>query len=264
MQPLKYERVIYDNNPLFSVACQLTFPSVLSIESKLPDVFQDRIRHQYPEFKENRGLPLAFGFPNVIDNPPIRVGNVTYQFVANEGEGRTWTISLAHNSLALGTTHYERWEQFLDHLEGPLAALNEIYQPAYFTRIGLRYQNAIVRSKLGLSNSRWNELLNPNIVTVFNITENDNDIEASTSQSIVSLGEGKKVQVILGLGMDNAGRETVYVVDNDFYIEQRVEVSDAKTKLAALNRQSGPVFRWCISDTLHDAMGPERLSSIGG
>jgi uncharacterized protein (TIGR04255 family) len=52
------ERIVYRNNPLTEVVCQLRFPPILSIESELPVKFQDAIREMYPSFQEKVELPL--------------------------------------------------------------------------------------------------------------------------------------------------------------------------------------------------------------
>ena len=51
--------------------------------------------------------------------------------------------------------------EFAKRLDRVLAALIQLYQPAYFTRVGLRYINAIDRAALGLEDCLWRELIQP-------------------------------------------------------------------------------------------------------
>ena len=53
------ERVIYQNNTLGEVVCQLRFPTILRIEASSPADFQDAIREAYPLFitKKSPELP---------------------------------------------------------------------------------------------------------------------------------------------------------------------------------------------------------------
>lgn len=53
------------------------------------------------------------------------------------------------------------WEDFKERLITPLQKLLEIYKPAFFERVGLRYVDAFQRSKLGLQSSSWAELIQP-------------------------------------------------------------------------------------------------------
>lgn len=55
------ERVIYDQNPLEEVICELRFPQILRIESEAPAAFQDRVRGEYPLV--NKRTPLNLGLP---------------------------------------------------------------------------------------------------------------------------------------------------------------------------------------------------------
>ena len=71
-----------------------------------------------------------------------------YQFISADGG---WKVSLAKGFIALSTTRYTRWEEFAKRLDVVLAAFIKIYQPAYFTRVGLRYMNAVNKAALGLA-----------------------------------------------------------------------------------------------------------------
>jgi len=255
MQIPPYERVIYKRNPLNSVTCQLTFPAILSIDAKVPNEFQDSIRAQYPEYNELRGLSATLGPQPGQPNLPIRLGNATYQFIAGE-PNELWVVSLNQSSISLSTTHYVKWEDFLEHLENPLKMLLRIYSPYCFSRIGLRYQNAIYRSKLGLAEAQWKDLLHPHIASIFNVTDDDADVEANYTQATVRLGTDRKVLMNFGLGHDPVAKESLYVIDNDFFSEKRIEVNDATTILNSLHGESGRLFRWCVSDKLHDALEP--------
>jgi len=56
---------------------------------------------------------------------------------------------------------YIRWEEFKDKLSLGLAAFVAVYEPSYFTRLGLRYRDLIQRSKLNLEGEPWSKLLKP-------------------------------------------------------------------------------------------------------
>src|SRR3989442_14073067 len=146
-------RVLYERNTLQTVVCQLRFPQILRIEADEPVAFQERIRAEYPILNTRAQLDLAAALPEEIAKLvnaslplPIRQGRA-YDFASPDEK---WKATLAGTFIALTATRaYERWEGFKTRLTPLVNAVIEIYQPAFFSRIGLRYQNAIQRSALG-------------------------------------------------------------------------------------------------------------------
>ena len=141
-------RQIFKRRQLLEVICQLRFPDILKIESTDPAEFQDRIRGEYPQYqKKVEQLP-----PQIVNGKPVPQGTVNnYQFISEDSQ---WKVSLTKGFVALSTHGYLRWEEFAKRLDRALAALIQLYQPAYFTRVGLRYINAIDRAALGLEDAQ--------------------------------------------------------------------------------------------------------------
>ena len=255
-------RVIYAANPLVEVICQLRFPAILRIDSELPVAFQERIRAQYPDLRERTdGIPeLPGGVPRQIadllrSSFAARKRAVGYDFVSPDG---LWTVGLTREFLSVGTTRYERWEGFRERLAIPFHALLDIYQPSFFTRVGLRYQDLIQRTRLGLQGQEWASLLQPHIAGLLSASNLNADINATFAQTAIGF-RGNLGQVTLRHGLVQAadGQETCYLFDADFFTDQRIENDDAYEKLDYFNHQSGRLFRWCIGNVLHDAMGPQ-------
>ena len=139
------ERCIYGRNMLLEVICQLRFPDILKIEAQEPYAFQDAIRGEYPQYqKKVEQLP-----PQIVNGKPVPQGTVNnYQFISEDSQ---WKVSLTKNFIALSTNAYTRWEEFAKRLDRILAAFIQAYQPAYFSRVGLRYINAFRREELELA-----------------------------------------------------------------------------------------------------------------
>ena len=151
-------RVIYQENPLVEVICQLRFPLLLRIDTEPPADFQEALREEYPKLKVEKSLGINISVQGNI--PPPGPTGLKYEF-ASEEDDPIWKVVLANNFLALTTQRYQRWEEFRERLEKLITTLVEIYRPNFFTRIGLRYQDLIVRSKLGLKDYSWTDLLEP-------------------------------------------------------------------------------------------------------
>jgi uncharacterized protein (TIGR04255 family) len=252
-------RVIYAKHPLTGVACQLNFPPILQIETEVPAAFQERIRQQYMVYEPSRTVNL----PPELINIPLRGGSAQHRFLDNTPDSAVWSVTLTPTSLAMSTTHYERWEYFRQRFADPLAAFIEIYKPAFFTRVGLRYQNTIRRSNLGIKDVPWSELLHPYIAGILPVVDDEQDVEAIQTVNVLKLDEDRKVRLGHGMLIEDETSEPIYIIDNDLYSERKLEIQDAGTVLDSLNGASGNLFRWCITERLHNALEPGPVEQLG-
>lgn len=256
----EFPRILYDKNPLDFVICQLRFPPILRIETELPSGFQESVRSKFPLFNDARPpAGLVGGLPQELSSLlgamlPTSIPR-TYEFASTDS---VWQITLTRESLALTCRKYRRWEEFRTMLTAPFSALLEHYAPAFFSRIGLRYRDVICRSDLGLSNVPWNELLRPELAGEFHSPLAAN-IKLASHQLVLSLSGGA-AQVLIQHGIaPRQDQEICYYIDNDFSIEQRRETDNAIETLDYFSKQSWRLFRGCIGDRLHNAMGPRPI-----
>lgn len=254
-------RVIYQKNPLTEVICQLSFPTILRIDSEVPARFQEKIREEYPIYQETQGASLKLNFPQelaqVIGNAlPLKSGRATYQFLSAD---RKWRVILTRESLSVSTIEYKKWEDFKRHLEIAFGAFLEEYKPLFFTRIGLRYQDLIQRSKMGLENVGWSELLNPSLAGELSAPEIVDRITHCVNQLTITLDDNGSM-VLLNHGLaSNENSEVSYIIDSDFLTEEKTEVKNVIERLDYFNKFSGRLFRWCISEKLHNALEPQPI-----
>ena len=253
-------RVIYQKNPLAEVICQISFPAILKIDSELPAKYQEFLRDEYPIFAEaqssNVKLNLVPEVAQLMGLPPsLRGGKSIYEFISQDS---LWKVTLTRESFAIQTRAYEKWEDFKAHLNIPLKALRQVYAPTFITRIGLRYQDIIKRSELELEGAEWGDLLKPQIAAELSSPDIANEIIGCMNQIKLSLGDdGSFITLNHGLETtDKSGDEVCYLIDSDFFTEQKTEVQNVIQKLDEFNRHSGRLFRWCIADKLHNALLP--------
>jgi len=226
----------------------------LRIDAEPPVGFQERIRDVFPIYRD--GATQVGAVPNellqlVRSAMPQALRQPRAFFSADEA----WIITLASESLALEAKHYTHWEDFHERFTGPLAALVDEYRPAFYTRLGLRYRNVLHRDSLGLGDASWADLLRAEIAAELTAPEISNAVEQAASQTLVRLREfGSKVQIRHGL-TDEQG-EVCYVLDNDFYVEGQIEEANVDAVLQYFSLQAHRLFRWSISDRLHEALGP--------
>ena len=252
------ERVIYNKNPLESVICQLRFPAILKISSEPPVAFQDALRKHYPLFREVPSLDMAAGVPRELSALMGKLlpapATKAYELSSEDG---IWQIVLTQESLALTCKKYHRWEQFEAALETARSLLLSIYEPPFFTRIGLRYRDVISRYGLGLRDVPWDQLLTSELAGELHsrIAES---VEQTWHQLVLRLQtDAAKVTLQHGLGIKDGGE--CYIIDCDFYTVERTGVQDAGRILDYFNRQAGRFFKWCIAERLHAAMEPNPI-----
>jgi uncharacterized protein (TIGR04255 family) len=253
-------RVLYDLNPLDEVVCQVRFPSILRIDTEPPAAFQEQIRAEYPNYEQVSPLRFPTNVPPQLaqllaaDLPFAR--QKSHEFASRD---RVWKVSITRDYLALTCARYERWERFRERFAAALAALSQQYAPAFFTRIGLRYQDIISRRKLNLrDDTPWSELISAPVASLLGTPETAADVDGL--QTVVSM----KLPDEIGNGIFRfslaemqTDHERVFLIDGDFFTEQQTEPANVFDRLDAFHGQARLFFRWCITDTLHRAMLPQ-------
>jgi uncharacterized protein (TIGR04255 family) len=255
-------RSIYEKNPLNEVICQIRFSPILKIDAEVPFHFQEGIRTDYPEYEAKtplRGpgeLPPQVAEIFAAEFPFI--GRKAHEFLSSD---KVWKLSLARDFLALTTKKYDEWGTFRRRLGTGLSLLNQNYHPPYFNRIGLRYQNVIRRSDMGLSNVPWSDLLNPAVSGPLGSVI-DQSVLGLQTRCLINLSEEiGQVQVHYALLDEEDSQENVFVIDADFFNDKQTEPSNVFKYLDAFNKRARDLFQWSIKKRLHDAMGPILVSA---
>ena len=253
------KRVIYKNNPLDKVICQLRFPPILKIDTKVPDEFQERIRDSFPEFSEKAEIKLPI-FKSAQNDTPAEItpmGNKNYEF---SSEDKVWTINLTRTFLALSTKKYERREDFRTHFKTPLQAFIEIYKPSVFSRVGLRYIDIIRRSDLNLTDIPWSELLKSRVLWLLGSSEVNRNIRSFQAQCEIELDDKTSIaRVITGLVDGQKPDEECFMIDTDFFTTNKTAISDVESKMDYFHIQGSRLIQWLITERLHNAMEPVNL-----
>ena len=252
-------RCIYRRNQLGEVICQLRFPEILSIEANIPAQFQEVIRDEYPVYSVRKEMPAPklSGTPGNLQLEKQQPTN-NYQFASADG---MWRVNLTSRFISLACNRYTRWEDFAKKLDKPLAAFIQIYRPAFYERVGLRYVNFISRFDTGLNDVRFRELIAAQYLGLL-ADEQVSEIGAtrSTVDAEIPIRGGCRAKIHAGPGMvkrnGQADKEVKFVLDLDLYMPGKVEVKLSAGALQTLHSQAFPLFRDAITDTLHDAMEP--------
>ena len=253
-------RTIYRKNQLGEVICQLRFPEILSIEANLPVDFQEAIRDAFPVYsvRKEPQPPKLSGLPghlSVEKQPEI----TNYQFATADNQ---WRVNLTSRFISLACSRYQSWEEFAKKLDKPLAAFLQIYKPAFYERVGLRYLNFISRKALSLDDVPFRELLQP---CYLGLLAEEDVLEAgatrNTMDAELAIRGGCRAKIHAGPGMlklhGQQQQEPRFILDLDVFMPGQIPVNHSAGALQTLHCQAWSIFRGAITDTLHDAMEPE-------
>ena len=252
-------RVTYRKNQLGEVICQLRFPEILAIAAKPPVDFQEAIRADYPQYASRMEAPAPklTGVPGnlTLQNQPA---TINYSFISADG---VWRVNLTAKFISLSCNRYTCWEDFAAKLDQPLAAFIQIYKPAYFERIGLRYVNFFSRKKLELEQTPYRELI---AQCYLGVMGDEQVVEPSVGRSGVdaeiALRGGCRVKLHAGPGQlhrnGKSDGEVKFIFDQDLYMPGKIAPNLSAPALQTLHAQAWSIFRDAITDELHDAMEP--------
>jgi len=253
------DRVIYSKNPLKEVICQLRFPTILEIGSEPPALFQKKIRATYPLYEKGEA-PLPKEIAEILAQFPIPKPSegISHKFLTADSNR---FISLASGFVALTDHKYQRWEQFRRELVLAQTSLEEVYQPTFYSRIGLRYRDVIDKEEIGLGNEPWDSLLNSPLIGLLGASNIGGHVRTIQTEASIKIDEvpGGFATLRHGLGPPSQGEKPVYVIDVDLYTNERSSGNDVSSILDRFNRIVGNLFRWAISSKLHQALEPRAI-----
>lgn len=261
---VEHPRCHYTRSPLVEAICQLRFPTILSIDAKEPAEFQETIRHTFPRYAVKKDQPApritGLGTPQakVEQLPPIN----NYTFISEDG---FWKLNLTKDFISLSTLRYTSWEDFASQLDKALASFIQIYQPDAFTRVGLRYLNAVSRKALGLNDLLWDDLIQTPYLGILGEPDVDETQVTKCSVDIEKkLPDNCHLKVHAGPGLlaprGKQDPEPRFILDQDLSHTGSLPVDQVAQQLETLHTYAGQLFHGAITDELHNAMGPVALA----
>ncbi|GKK13877.1 TPA: TIGR04255 family protein [Klebsiella variicola] len=130
------------NAPVYFALAQIKFTPIAAMAKYVPDI-QDYLRTKgFPEFESHSSNQLLFE-QNAPNEPPKPIFQefTQWHFIS---EDRDTNFILGNDHITLQTTNYDTHEPFLEHLLTGLDCVRSITKPAYATRMGIRYFDAVM------------------------------------------------------------------------------------------------------------------------
>ncbi len=257
------KRVVFRRNPLFAVSAQVRFHPILRIQVETPVEFQEAIRSDFAGYQVVNPAPISI--PPMVPSEVQAAMRNTLQSTLNisferahrfESSDGNWTVQLSQGSMTMACKAYPRWEDFREKFRPVLESFVRIYCPPFMIAVGLRYQNAIERSKLGLKGVNWSELLKPFIAAEFS-SDGMSEADILSDLHRFEFREGPdRILVQHGMATNQLTKEQVYSIDSNLNSTGKVELTDVIPRLNQLNKHSGSLFRLCITDRLFASLEP--------
>ena len=244
-------RVLYEANPLVDVICHFEFPRLLAIDNELPVDFQKALVSRYP-LLETRTVSAR-----AESEPAEETGGrrLIYEFSSADKEN---VILLGSDFLGVRAFKYERWEFFREAVETAIRTLLSTYTLSVFTGITLNYVNVVNKEALGMKDVPWRDLIRPSLVGTMSESEvPDDSVEEMHTSCILPIDDGF-LRIRSALVETSDEKTTCFLIDNEYIFDESVDADESKVLpiVRRFNLESGRVFRWCITERLHQALRP--------
>ena len=232
----KVEPVTYQRNLLEKAVCELRFPTLYGLERGKPPVsLANALRKQFPEH-------------GIVDGLNLSAGAVEQDFgYAFMDKKRRTTVTFRASALSIETNFYQSFEDFSERVLLVAEAAKTAIDSEIFTRIGLRYINAVPYEQANIANWVNLALVSPLALGLFGQP-------AEYSGRVAATEEGGGYLLQHGIGKHNQTGQYQYLLDFDFWRED-VPFSDLSAALGALHEMEFRFFHWSLGPAAFEYMG---------
>jgi uncharacterized protein (TIGR04255 family) len=262
-----FDRVVYENNPLAEVVCQVRFQKTGDINEDEVEALKSSFANDgYTDFYQEVSistppLPIDVQGSIRIEIPQVRI----HYFSSPD---KTWKASVCSEFVALTCLKYSNWDDFSRRLLMLIERFNPMRKEILPKRLGLRYRDVIEREPLGLGHVPWHELVAPFLLgpllpnaLASGQTPSESEVVSTAAQSMLKLDSSMVLLQSALLTSINSERRA-FLIDADFFLEDGLSPNllanptILKSKLDILHANAGALFRRGITERLHHALRP--------
>jgi uncharacterized protein (TIGR04255 family) len=154
--------------------------------------------------------------------------------------------------IAISTRKYSVWENFIMQVDDIVNIFTDCYHPSFYTRIGLRYIDVIQRSKWGLEDCKWSELIDKKVLGFMD----DKTMNYSMRAESINSDNRSKTIYNFQLAKIKESEEQVFMIDCDYHILDDVELTNYVNEAENLHTHSSNFIKSAITPKLEKAMKP--------
>jgi uncharacterized protein (TIGR04255 family) len=239
-QPLRVPdagRAHYARNFIRLAVCELRFPTLFELEGEHPPVaFARALRKEYPTHE-------------LLANVALNAGGLAHAnaHAFRSRKGR-WSVTLRAAAVSLETSLYESFDEFVTRLAFVVKAAESTIDSDFFTRVGLRYINALPCAPEVAGGWVNEALVGPLVVGTYGtVGEYWQRVQGPTRVGGYTFQHGVPIQA------GEQARE--YMLDFDFFKED-VAVVDALSVVKELHELEHAMFDWSLGPKAKEHLGP--------
>jgi uncharacterized protein (TIGR04255 family) len=234
----KVKSVRYERNFITTAVCEFRFPTLLELETSPPTDFQKKIRKDYPFYE-----------PQIIEmgGSERLTREARYLFRSKD---QNWTVSLRSFSLSLETSRYLDFEDFFTRLKILLDTSKEYIDTDFFTRVGLRYLNAIPITDNQLEGWICPDLVASLTKGVYGSAEK----YSGTIQGYTELGQYSFRHGTKHVELREEKNQSMYILDFDYFSEN-IEIKNVLNTIKGFNEINFSFFNWCLGEKAKAYLG---------
>lgn len=235
--------------PLTEVICQVRYPSILRITTEDPADFQERIRHRYPEFQKKHTYQFQLPVPGNPASPSAELQPISFLFTNPNEQVQ---VALSPSFYAVSSMTYGGWQNFLKDINLVHESVTEIYEPAYSTRIGLRYINRLTTTNTGVkSPEELLKLIRDELTTTLR-----GPVWENTAEMVGVINfENHPAQLNLRYGYEVDDSTPTFLIDIDYFEEGHVNFTEVLLRYDHFHESIYRAFRWVVTDKALERFG---------
>jgi len=229
----------FDRNFITQVICEMRFPILFDLDKdKPPASFVSQLRKSYPVYELHQEVKVGLAGGNSH--------SAVHIFRGRNG----WSITLRPSSLVLETLRYESFEKFSEQLDSLIRIAAPVIDSDFFTRVGLRYTNAIPFQAGEIDGWINPHLVKPLASGLFGQPQEfSGRIGGTTADGGFLFSHG--------IGESSPSKGLAYILDFDLFKED-VLVDEAMRLVRKLHEYEFSMFSWAIGEKARAHLGPSR------
>jgi uncharacterized protein (TIGR04255 family) len=225
------------------VVCQMRFPPVLELANHPPAEFQRRVHEEYP-------VALIQGQDRLEVGGDVAMTVSRSLIWAFQDRQAEWTVSLAPTFLALETTHYIRFEEFIRRFLYVIEIARETYLIDLRERLGLRYVDRISRENHPQLPDDWTDHIRPEVIPLRAFRGAD-EPQMGTLEARFKFGDRALAvrSLYTDRGFSNVAHDQL-ILDFDCYTDERGDLNGIDVLLREYKEITYRAFRWTLGDLI--------------
>ena len=174
------------------------------------------------------------------------------------GKSREKTLCITPEFLYIEINKYETYEKLKDEF---ILIVDKLSGKEDFSakRFGLRYINRIVLNDNSFFN--WDEYLNPELLSMFNVSENNNLLSRAFSNVVQQFNSGMLLNFQYGMhnpDFPSRIRQKLFILDYDAYFQGLISCDEVKDHIDLAHESIENLYEKSITQNLRELMEEEK------